>query len=297
MKRQVSVVAIQIGPCTTDKAENLHNALELIDRAAEEKPDFIVFPELFTTPYWPLGVTDSKYFKWAEPIPGPTTEKLGEKAEQLQCYILAPIYEKGRAQGEYYNSAALVGPDGKLVPGILPDGRRVYCYRKNHIGHLYMKNLVIDEVMYMKPGFGFPVFATPKATVGLLICYDRWFPEAWRVLALQGAELIFVPVASPGYFEEAFPRTMRTWAQENMLFAVGCNRAGVETVENRETRYYGTSCIVAPTGDLIKKGPKQKGPSIISAEIDLTQIEKVRLSLQWFRDRRPEIYGPVSRTL
>lgn len=192
-----------------------------------------------------------EYSNWAEPIPGPTIRLLGEKAKEYGCHIIAPIFEKGPVEGEYYNSAALISPDGNLVYGTLPDGTKVKCYRKNHLSRSTVKDRVVDEHFYMKAGPGFPIFQAKKATIGVLICRDRMFPEAWRVLALQGAEIVFVPIASSGLFKEQFIRGMRTWAEENQLFIVGCNRGGMEDLEGRKVQYFGLSCICGPSGKLI----------------------------------------------
>ena len=134
MERPVSVALIQCGSATESKEENLKSNLRLLDKAAQKNPDFICFSELSTTPYFPMSEYDNEYFEWAEPIPGPTTSVLAEKARQHQCYIIAPFFEK--TELEYYNSAVVLGPDGDIVQGKLPGGRVVGCYRKNHIPSL-----------------------------------------------------------------------------------------------------------------------------------------------------------------
>lgn len=290
--RSVNIAAIQIGPNKESKDENLKTSLKLLSEAVKEHPDFVVFPELFTTIYWCTGTSDKKYFEWAEPIPGPTTNALAKKAAKYGCYIVAPIFEKGRLEGEYYCSAAVIGPDGEIVEGTLPDRTKVNCHRKNYIGRTDFKNIALDEKFYFRHGSGYPIFETKKATVGILICYDKYYPESWRILALQGAEIIFVVEASVGYVGENFVCQARTHAQENQLFVVDVNRAGVELLE-REVHFYGRSCIVGPIGNLIKEGPKWSGPAIISSVIDLEEIAEVRKGMPLYRDRRPSLYSII----
>ncbi|MEE8110957.1 MAG: carbon-nitrogen hydrolase family protein [bacterium] len=293
MTRKVEIGLIQTAPASPSKEENIQRGLSLIDQVAQEPVDFIVFPEMFTTQFFCVGHTDQKYFALAEPIPGPTTEALGEKARQHGCHILLPMYEKGRVEGEYYNSAALIGPDGKLIEGILPDGGRVPAARKNYISHFRWGEMVNDEKFYFRLGPGHPVFETDHGKVGILICYERWFPEGWRVLALRGAEIIFVPTASAGSVWEMWVCGLRANAAENVLFAAGCNRGGVESVEGRETRYYGMSCIVGPDGRMIAQGPEAEGPAVIRATVDLDEVAEARQRVMVYRDRRPDLYGPL----
>ena len=172
----------------------------------------------------------------------------------------------------------------------MPDGSKVPYYRKNNPGDISSETAVSLEVHYFGRGWGYPVFETEKARIGILICKDRWFPEAWRVLALQGAEIIFVPVASWEALSESFVRTMRTWAQENQLFAVACNRAGNEG----DNYFFGLSCIIGPKGEVLAQAPEGQGGIVIAAEIDLSQIADVRVEIKIFKNRRPELYGPIT---
>jgi N-carbamoylputrescine amidase len=292
-QRPVRIVAVQTGPASPDKQTTVESNLELLAQAAEEKPDFVVFPELSTTQYFPAGPHDPKCFDWAEPVPGPTTNRFAERAKAYGCYIILPMYEKGDSEGEYYNSAVLISPDGKVVPGTLPGGQHVKCARKNHLALVDFMGFTLNEPFYMmRQGPGYPLFKTDKATIGILICYDRWFPESWRTLALTGADIIFVPLAScygaSGGGGEVLPWSFRIWAHENLLFAVGCNKAGVENV-GKEITYYGLSCVASPAGQIVQQGPEASGPAIVSATVDLSQIASIRKGMPYFRDRRPEI--------
>lgn len=292
--RKARIVAVQTGPADLDKQKNIRRNLDLLRRAVTSKPDFVVFAELCTVPYWfTARDTDKRYFKYAETIPGMTTEAFTKVAREAKCYVVLPIYEKANQEGQFYNSAALIGPDGGIVEGSLPDGTRVSCYRKNHIGRNLDPNSYTDEAPYLGLGSGFPIFHTAKAEIGIMICRDRWFPESWRTLALLGAEVIFVPTTSEGHLRESFVHTLRTWAQENQIFAVGTNRCGVENI-GRKATYYGLTCIVGPRGELIAQASPEEEETLVEAEIDLSQIAEIRKQRPYYRDRRPELYRIIT---
>ena len=294
MAREVKIAVVQTGPAGPDKEENLKRAWDQVeDLAGKEKLDFIAFPELFTTPFWCVGFSHQEFFAWAERIPGPTTEILGEKARKHQCHIIAPIFEKGPLEGEYYNSAALIGPDGKVIWGVLPGGAKIPAVRKNYISHFRWGEMVNDEKFYFRPGPGYPIFDTEKGKIGMLVCYSRWYPEGWRVLALRGAQIIFAPSASAGYVYDMWVCGFRTHAAENVIFAVGINKAGIEKVREKDTRYYGMSLITGPDGRIIAQAPEAE-PGVVLATIDLDEIVTGRQRIMFFRDRRPEIYGPLT---
>jgi predicted amidohydrolase len=285
--------AIQTGPQGEDRAANLAAASALI-RSIEPRPDVVVLPELFSLPFWCVGVHDPAYFDWAEPVDGPTVTAMSEVARSIGSYVVAPFFERGEREGEYFNSAALIGPDGNLVPGTLDDGRSVATYRKNAISSYAWDGHINNEKWYFRPGDGYPVFATAFGRVGILICYDRWYPEAWRVLALQGARAVFVVNASEGYVSDMFVPSMRTSAAQNVLFAVSVNRGGVERFGDVETRYYGRSCIVGPRGDVLAEAGEGAPDVVIAADLDLSRVAADRKRLWVFRDRRPELYGAIT---
>ena len=297
MSRETKICLIQTAPASPSKEENIQTGLDLIDQAAQEPVDLIVFPEMFTTQFFCVGFTDQKYIGLAETIPGPATEAFGEKAREHNCHILLPMFEKGPLEGEFYNSAALIGPDGKIIEGVLPDGTRVPAARKNYISHFRWGDMVNDEKFYFRLGPGYPIFDTDLGKIGCLVCYERWFPEGWRVLALSGAELILVPTASAGYVWEMWVCGLRSNAAENVVFTAGCNKAGVETVDGRDTRYYGISCIVGPDGSVIAQGPEAEGPVFVRGTIDLDEIAEARRRIMIYRDRRPELYGTLVKTV
>jgi N-carbamoylputrescine amidase len=163
------------------------------------------------------------------------------------------------------------------------------AYRKNAISSYAWDGHRNDEKFYFRPGDGFPIFSTSLGRIGLLICYDRWYPEAWRVLALQGAELVLVPNASEGYVHDMFVPLMRTSAAQNVLFAVGVNRAG--TVDTHST---GRTGIAGPLGPTLAEPPAAEPDAIVTATLDLEEVSRDRQRLWVYRDRRPELYGLIA---
>lgn len=298
MAAPMSVAAVQTGPVTGDVAASAAAAASLA-KTASDAPDLIVFPELYTRPFWCLGHSDPARFDWAEETDGPTVRAAADLARSTGATVVAPFFERGAVEGEYYNSAAVIGPDGRLVPGRLPDGGQVLTYRKNAISAYRWDDQVNDEKYYFRPGPGFAVFDTPKARLGVLICLDRWFPEAWRVLALAGAEVICVVNASAGPVSDLFEASMRTCAAQNVVFAVAVNKVGQETVDTGtgavSADYYGSSCVIDPWGKVLAAAGSE-APEAIVADIDTAAVAKARLERTMYRDRRPELYGPIAET-
>jgi len=290
---EVKVALIQAeglgDPALEDRKKILENMARLIDEAGNRyHPDFIVLTEMFSTPYF-CGLHDTRFFDWAEPIPGKTTDYLAEKARTYGCHLIASFFEKA-LPGEYYNSAVILGPKGDLLSGKLPDGTEMPCYRKNHIPSVVLPDgHVIDEKFYFRPGQGFPLFETSFGRVGLLICYDRSFPESWRSLVLRGAEIVFVLNNSVGFREESFLYELRTRAIENGVFVCATNKGGREVLAF-ELLHYGNSCIIDPFGRVLQKGSAHSGPEIVAATFNLEEVVRARHLLPLLRDRRPEIY-------
>jgi N-carbamoylputrescine amidase len=280
-------LAVQTGPAEESVEANLAAAEEAA--ADAHNADLVVFPELFSRPFWCLGDSDPRYFEWAEDVDGPTLSAAADWARSWSATVVVPFFERGRVAGEYYNSAAVLGPDGQLIPGRLPGGAAVTAYRKNAVSAYRWGDQVNDEKFYFRPGQGYAVFDTPRARIGVLICLDRWFPEAWRVLALAGAEVVCVVNASQGSVSDLFVPSMRTCAAQNLVFTVAVNKVGDESVAGRSVRYYGQSCIVDPLGDVLAAAGGDK-PEAISAELWLEDVRSARTERTIYRDRRPELY-------
>lgn len=287
----VKVCAIQQGTGIMEKEAGIKANLKLLDEAAKEKPDIVTLCELSSVPFF-TGAHKDYCYAWAEPIPGPTTEIFGKKAKELGITLILPLFEK-KFETEYFNAAVVIGPDGKLIQGTMPDGRKVNAFHKVHLPSMPTEVLGRagnDEKFWFKPGDGFPVFKTEKATIGILICYDRWFPESWRTLFLQGADIVFIPTGSWGTEAtgQSFINVIRGQATCNSVFAVGCNKGGPETFEGEDRVFFGTSCIIGPVGETLAEAPYGKGPVIISASLDLS---KRNPWARWFyKDREPCAY-------
>ncbi|MFC1957578.1 nitrilase-related carbon-nitrogen hydrolase [Chloroflexota bacterium] len=218
MEDKLKVTAIQMEVVSQNKEENLAHALALLEGCSGGKPRIVCLPELFSTPYFAVAEAE-EIFELAETIPGPTTDTLAGMAKKLDAYIAGSIFERDELERLYYNCAFIIDPQGTLI------GK----YRKVHIPFVNYGNKYLNEKYYFRPGdLGFPVFPVDRLKVGLLICYDRSFPEAWRSLALKGAELVLVPTTSSGWRSESWEFELRAEALENSLFIMAPNRVGEE---------------------------------------------------------------------
>lgn len=257
--------------------KNVAKAKGYIREAAERGARIICLPELFNLAYFGFQM-DVKYCSWAEPIPGPTTEEMAQIAREKQVVIIAPIFEKAMA-GQLYNTAAILGPDGQLI------GK----YRKSHIPELGPGRA--HEKFYFTPGdTGFRTFDTPfGVTLGVLICWDRHFPEAARLIALNGAHILFVPIAVPARAKALWEIELMTWAYTNLYYVGGVNRVGRDVGGPSEEYSFGRSLFIAPTGEIISQAG-DKEDEIVYADLDLGLLEELRNAQGFFRDRRPDLY-------
>lgn len=295
-EREVRVALIQQTGLDEKPERNLDELLHAIDRAAVGGVDLVMPTELALTPYF-CAFRES-FRDWAEPIPGRATEAVAERARAHETTIVLPLYHAD-PNGRGTNVAVVIGPDGELVPGALPGGGRARWFTKVHLPASEAEGGIL-EPHHFSPGDGFPVFATPRAKLGILICYDRRFPEAGRTLALAGAEIILVPGCVPAWNPavaassgDMLVAELRTRAVENLVFVGACIRAGRETLRGRETRFVGRSCLIGPGGTLLDEAPMSSS-CILRHTFGLGDIEKVRRRLPLLRDRRPELYftGP-----
>ena len=261
----VAVAALQIGRTTGDKEANIATAIAALRLAAAGGAKILALPELFSTEYF-CQVYDPRFFAYAEPIPGPTTDRLATVTRELGVTVVAPIFEIDPDRQVYFNSAAVIGPDGLI-------GR----YRKRHIPNI--PNAL--EKSYFAPGnVGYPVFETPHARIGVVICYDRHFPECYRHLALGGAQIIFTCANTPT------PQSKRLWVPEMMVNASGNGVYIVQTnAVGREGSFdfFGLSTIVGPRGELISQLEAPE-PGILRADLDLDLIREVRQHYGGIRD-------------
>ncbi len=248
--------------------------LPFIDKAGEAGVQILCLQEIFDGPYF-CPSQDPRWYAAAEAVPGPTTEKLAEYAKKYAMVIVVPIYEKAM-RGVYYNTAAVIDADGTYL------GK----YRKQHIPQV----AGFWEKFFFKPGDGgYPVFNTRYAKVGVYICYDRHFPEGARCLGLNGAEIVFNPSATvAGLSQYLWKLEQPAHAVANGYYVGAINRVGTEAPWGIG-KFYGTSYFVNPRGQFVAEG-SEDDDELIVADLDLSVIDEVRSTWQFYRDRRPEAY-------
>ncbi len=261
------------------KSAGLEKHLPLIEEAGKRGVQILGLQEIFNGPYF-CPSQDSKWYDAAEAVPGPTTEMMQKIAKKHQMAMVVPVYEREQA-GVYYNTAAVIDSDGSYL------GK----YRKNHIPH----TSGFWEKYFFKPGnLGYPTFQTRFGKIGVYICYDRHFPEGARLLGLNGAEIVFNPSATvAGLSQYLWKLEQPAHAVANGYFVAASNRVGTEAPWNIG-RFYGSSYVVDPRGNFLAVGSEDKD-EIISATCDLEMIEEVRKVWQFYRDRRPETYGEMTK--
>jgi N-carbamoylputrescine amidase len=275
---------------STDPDQNLSRAVEKIHQAAGKGAKVICLPELFRSPYF-CQREDAANFDLAEQIPGPTTNALGKAARSLGVVIVAPVFER-RAAGVYHNSAAVIETDGTVVG----------LYRKMHIPD----DPGYYEKFYFTPGdLGFKSFQSSCGTIGTLICWDQWYPEAARLTALQGAEVIFYPTAIGWHPHEkaqygaeqldAWRTVQRGHAIANGVYVAVVNRTGHEVPAGAGAgiEFWGSSFVADPQGVIIAEASADK-EEILLAEVDTARIEEVRHNWPFLRDRRIDSYGGIA---
>ncbi|MBM3739826.1 MAG: acyltransferase [Acidobacteria bacterium] len=266
-----------------DKEANIRTAARLVRQAAAQGARMVCLPELFSTMYFCVE-TRREYFAWAEPIPGPTIERMVALARETGIVLIAPIFERA-PDGRFFNTAAVIGPDGALI------GK----YRKSSIPFMDASRSSEprgNEKFYFSPGdLGFPTFETPFGRIGILICYDRHFTEAARVLGLGGAEIVFVPTATTFMTRYLWDLELRAHAVVNIYYVCGVNKVGVD-VGGSARNHFGNSMVINPRGEILAQASDAK-EDIAIAEVDLTVIPELRTLWGYYRDRRPDQYGPL----
>lgn len=279
MKTTLTVATIQLD-CSADVSANTEMTIAQIVDAAAAGAKLICLQELFASRYF-CQSEDHEQFRLAESIPGPTTETIAEYARKLSVVIIVPLFER-RATGLFHNSAVVIESDGSILG----------TYRKMHIPD----DPYFYEKFYFTPGdLGFKCFNTSVGKVGICICWDQWFPEAARLTALQGAEILVYPTAIGWQAAEkaefgasqldAWKTMMRSHAIANGVFLIAPNRVGVE--DNIE--FWGSSFVADPYGGLLKVASQEKAETLI-VECDLSLVETVRTHWPFFRDRRIDAY-------
>lgn len=282
MSKKVKIGLVQMS-CSAIKNENIAKAIEAIKLAALQGAQIICLQEIFSTLYF-CDTENHDNFDLAEPIPGQTSEIIQKTAKETGCVIIASFFEK-RAKGLFHNTAAVFDADGSYL-GI---------YRKSHIPD----DPGFYEKFYFTPGdTGYKVFKTKFATIGVLICWDQWYPEAARITSLMGAEILFYPTAIGWELEtnehvnieqyQAWQIIQRAHAIANGVHVVAVNRTGMEGI----TKFWGGSFVANPFGTLLYQAPHDK-EEVYVCETDLGLTEKYRSVWPFLRDRRLDTYKPI----
>jgi len=278
---QVTVAATQFA-CTNDRVQNLQTAERMVRAAQARGAQVILLQELFETPYF-CKDHDTKYFDLALPIAeNPAVRRLQIVAQELQVVLPVSVFE--RAGNVFYNTLAMIDADGALMG----------TYRKSHIP----ESPGYHEKFYFAPGdTGFKVWNTRYGVIGVGICWDQWFPECARAMALQGADLLLYPTAIGAEPQDLtidsqphWQRTMQGHSAANIMPVLASNRIGVEPGKQWTVQYYGSSFITDHTGAVIQQADRTT-EAILTASFDLNAIREYRRSWGVFRDRRPELYG------
>lgn len=292
MARVVQLALLQ-ARAASDAAGNLARTLHGIEEAAAAGAQIVCTQELFRTPYL-CQVEDAGRFALAEPIPGPSTEALAAAARRAGVVVIASLFER-RSAGVYHNTAVVLDADGRLC------GR----YRKMHIPD----DPLYHEKFYFTPGdLGFQSFATARGNAGVLVCWDQWFPEAARLTAMAGAEILFYPTAigwHPGEKAEYGERQLEAWvtaqrahAIANGVFVAAANRVGLERdpglPQGAGIEFWGNSFIADPSGRVLARAGAEH-EEIVLAACDLEDVEETRRNWPFLRDRRLDAYGELTQ--
>ena len=271
---------------SSDKEKNITKAISKIQIAKKKGANIACLPELFLTKYFCQTEKHSN-FNLAESIPGPTTTIFSSLAKKLNLILLISIFER-RTSGIYHNTCVVINDDGKIL------GK----YRKMHIPD----DPQYYEKFYFTPGdLGFRSFKTKKGNLGTLICWDQWFPEAARLTALKGAEILFYPTAI-GWHQsekkkfgksqlESWLTVQRSHAIANGVYVAAINRVGIEKQGNKKLEFWGSSVVFDPNGNIVKKGNLDE--QVLICDIDLKKIDTVRRHWPFFRDRRIDSYKNI----
>ncbi len=289
--RMITAAAVQMR-CSVHPSENLEKAEQMVRRAAAQGAQVILLPELFERPYF-CQERQYAYYDYALPVEeNPAVQRLSQVARELKVVLPVSFYE--RDGNRLFNSVAMLDADGSLL-GV---------YRKTHIpdDHYY------QEKFYFSPGdTGFRVFPTAYGRVGVGICWDQWFPETARCMALQGAELLLYPTAigsEPILSCDSMPhwrRVMQGHAAANLIPVVAANRIGLETVspcpenggQSSSLLFYGSSFLTDGTGELVAQAGREE-ETVLTASYDLNALAADRLNWGLYRDRRPHCYGEIA---
>ncbi len=295
MKKTISSTGVKVGlmqmACSPNPADNLKRTLQAMEQVVRQGAQIICTQELFTSQYF-CQVEDHDCFKLAEAIPGPTTACLQKFARKHEVVIVGSLFEK-RAPGLYHNTAVIIDADGKLLGS----------YRKMHIPD----DPLFYEKFYFTPGdLGFRAWQTRYARIGVLICWDQWYPEAARLTAMQGAEILFYPTAIGWHPSEkakygerqhsAWETIQRSHGVANGCYVVVPNRVGHEVISGDGIEFWGQSFVAGTSGQIIAKASADREENLV-VPLDLGEVDTTRTHWPFLRDRRIDAYGDLTRRL
>lgn len=283
--------------CAEDPKANLARQLRLVEKAISDGASIVCTQELFRSQYF-CQVEDHRFFTLAESIPGPSTDALGKLAKRHRVTIVASLFER-RAAGLYHNTAAVIDADGSIL-GV---------YRKMHIPD----DPLYYEKFYFAPGdTGFRAWKTRHATIGVLVCWDQWFPEGARLTAMQGAEILFYPTAIGWHRSEkaefgkaqheSWELIQRSHAVANGCYVCAPNRIGREIIRDAQGQpvnadgieFWGQSFVASPDGQVVSRAPVGR-EHVLMVDCDLTRVEFSRTHWPFLRDRRVDAYGDITK--
>ena len=289
MKKNLKIALLQTR-CEENPQENLKHTLKLAEEAGSQGAKIICTNELFRSQYF-CQSEDHKYFNLAEEIPGPSTEAFSAIARKYQAVVIASLFEK-RASGLYHNTAVIIDADGSFLG----------LYRKMHIPD----DPLYYEKFYFTPGdVGFKTWQTRYGKIGVLICWDQWYPEAARLTALQGAEILFYPTAIGWHPSEkekygrnqhgAWETIQRAHAVANGCYVAAINRVGLERpIGGDGIEFWGQSFVAGTSGQILQKASVDQ-EEILYAELDMDDVNTTRVHWPFLRDRRIDAYGDIVR--
>jgi N-carbamoylputrescine amidase len=270
----IALAQVAVGP---HREDNVQKALQMMDDASQAGAELIVFPEMSLDPFFPQYRAEKRFFDWGVPVPGPLTDRFGERATRLGLATVINLFEWA-APGRYYDCSPVFGTGGEYL------GKQ----RMTHI----LEGPGYNERYYYWPGdSGYPVFDVGPIRIGVAICYDRHFPEGMRALALGGAELLVVPTATASLeaqFRAVWEIEMQATAVANGLFVAVANRAGVDDT----LTFFGSSFVADPYGRVLARAPEDD-VALLLVDLDLGLVEEARRDMPFLRDRRPETYGAL----
>jgi N-carbamoylputrescine amidase len=294
---QIVPIALTQMACSADLDANLAKQLRLVERAAKSGAKIVCTQELFRSQYF-CQIEDHRFFKTAETIPGPSTDAMAKLARKYKIVIIASLFEK-RAQGLYHNTAVIIDADGSILG----------LYRKMHIPD----DPLYYEKFYFTPGdTGFCAWKTKYAHIGVLVCWDQWFPEGARLTALAGAEILFYPTAIGWHptekteygaaQHESWELIQRSHAVANGCYVCAPNRIGLEKilgptgkpVSKDGIEFWGQSFVASPNGQIVAKASTGK-EEILMVDCDLAKVEFSRTHWPFLRDRRIDAYGDLTK--